>query len=197
MERLISLAFLVGVVVFSSWTVPAVVAQEEDTPAASLSCFEDDDVFTSENDWEFCQPLQSNMLMYYTPQHDDGTVKLGLHALDTFGWTALAIAGNGGMKGASQIVVRKAENEEWVAEDRNSMDYVMPELDESQDVRLLWADQTEDGETKWAVELPMNSCDENDYPIQNVSKFMHYAVGESHTFSFHGKDERTEDGHEA
>ena len=66
------------------------------------------------------------------------------------------------------------------------MDYVIPDLDESQDVKLLFADQTADGETSWAVLVPMNSCDPDDYPIQNVSMFMHWAIGDSHTFGYHG-----------
>lgn len=113
---------------------------------------------------------------------------LGLHATqDAEGWSALALAGNGGMKGASQIVVRKDDaTQEWVAEDRYSSDYVTPTLDEQQDVRLLFAHQ-ELGETAWGVLLPLDSCDtQQDYPIQNITVFMHWALGNDHAFSFHG-----------
>ena len=34
-------------------------------------------------------------------------MKLGLHAENHVGWSALAIGGNGGMKGAQQVVVRQ------------------------------------------------------------------------------------------
>lgn len=163
-------------------------------PAAAVgnehSCFDGSSVF--DNDvWKFCKELQPGKLfMYYSPLHLDGNVKLGLHAteeMESFGWTALALAGNGGMKGASQIVVRQdGPNEEWVAEDRNSQAYTTPSLDASQDVRLLFANQTLDGETSWGVLLPMSSCDELDYPILNHSMFMLWALGEDHFFGFHG-----------
>ncbi|CAB9529309.1 Pick C1-like protein 1 [Seminavis robusta] len=134
--------------------------------------------------------------MYYTPHVDrSNKILIGLHAVeDTFGWTALAIGGNGGMKGASQIVVRKMEDKSsgvyddtWVVEDRNSQDYTMPSLDESQDLELIFAEQTANGETAWGVLLPINSCDEFDYSVHNISMFMHWAVGEDHSFSFHGR----------
>jgi len=166
------------------------------TVSAELSCFGPDSPFTTAGnngtevvDWQYCHPISDDVLMYYTPlEEEEGRVQLGLHALETFGWTALALAGNGGMKGASQIVVRKPEGDVWVAEDRHSMDYVTPDMDDSQDVRLLFANQNEDGETAWGVQIPLNSCDEDDYPILNVTKFMHWALGESHeTFGFHGK----------
>lgn len=120
---------------------------------------------------------------------------LGLHVTkDAFGWTSLALAGNGGMKGASQIVVRKEDERnvlgtgtQWVVEDRNSQDYSTPELDKSQDVKLLFADQDEDtGETWWGVLLPISSCDEMDYSIRDVSVFMLWALGNQHTFTYHG-----------
>ena len=87
--------------------------------------------------------------MYYTPLADH--VMLGLHALeDVKGWSSLALSGNGGMKGASQIVVRRDDDDKWVAEDMHSHDYVTPSVDESQDVQLIFAQQDElTGETAW------------------------------------------------
>ncbi|CAB9522351.1 DBH-like monooxygenase protein 1 [Seminavis robusta] len=152
--------------------------------AAERYCF--DDTRFTEADWAFCQQIQPDLFMYYTPFPEEGNVMLGLHATrDTFGWTALALAGNGGMKGASQVVVRQ-ENGEWIAEDRHSRDYVTPSLDASQDVKLLFANQTSCGETSWGVLIPMNSCDDDDYPIEDISVFMHWAFGDGHTFGFHG-----------
>jgi hypothetical protein len=93
------------------------------------------------------------------------------------------------MKGASQIVVRKdGTTNEWIAEDRYSMDYVTPSLDEKQDVQLLFSKQDEEtGETAWGVVLPQDSCDEPyDYAIEDRNIFMIWAVGSSHTFSYHG-----------
>jgi DOMON domain len=152
---------------------------------ADSACFDGTSRFVKA-DWDFCQQLQPDLFMYYKPFTEEGNLMLGLHATqETFGWTALALAGNGGMKGASQIVVRQ-ENGTWVAEDRHSVDYVTPVLDESQDVRLLFADQTEDGETSWAALLPMKSCDEDDYAIEDTSVYMHWAIGSDHDFGFHG-----------
>ena len=156
-----------------------------DTAAAENGCFKGASHFSAE-DWSFCQQIQPDLFMYYTPFPNEGNLMLGLHAAkDTFGWTALAVAGNGGMKGASQIVVRQSEDDEWVAEDRNSQAYAMPALDVSQDIKLLFAAQTDAGETSWGVLLPMKSCDEFDYPIQNISVFMHWAFGSDHTFGYH------------
>lgn len=125
--------------------------------------------------------------MYYTPLED--TVMLGLHAIDVDdGWTALGPAGNGGMKGASQIVVRKDENDEWIAEDRYSMEYTAPSLDEQQDVQLLFAHRDDmTGETAWGVTIPQDSCDQPfDYPIEDHETFMIWAMGSTHDFNFHG-----------
>merc|ERR1719183_2208425 len=80
------------------------------------------------------------MYLYYTPLEDN--IMIGLHVLEgSFGWRALGPGGNGGMKGASQIVVRKNDDDKWVAEDRYSDGYSTPTLDESQDIKLLFAQQ--------------------------------------------------------
>ncbi|KAL7544418.1 hypothetical protein ACHAWF_007803 [Thalassiosira exigua] len=141
-----------------------------------------------QEDWLYCQPINNHLLMYYTPLED--TVMLGLHATHgVFGWSALGPAGNGGMKGASQIVVHQDDSGTWIAEDRHSFDYVTPLIDDHQDVQLLFAQQDEmTGETAWGVVLPQNSCDESglDYEIQNRQMFMIWAYhGESHSFNFH------------
>ena len=139
-------------------------------------------------DWTHCQSINDNMYMYYTPMED--TIMLGLHILnDSFGWSALGPGGNGGMKGASQIVVRKNDDDEWIAEDRYSTAYQTPSLDDSQDVQLLFAKQDEiTGETAWGVVIPQNSCDERDYMIEDKNIYMIYALGSSHSFAFHGSE---------
>ena len=135
----------------SSITLPLVAAGGCFDPATSP--------FDS-SDWSHCQPIPSDtheLYLYYTPLED--TVLLGFHALDdTDGWTALGINGNGGMKGATFIVVRQESDGTWIAEDRHAEDYEMPSLDEQQDVRLLFAEQ-ENGQTAWGVAVPKNSCD--------------------------------------
>jgi hypothetical protein len=159
--------------------------------AASAGCFDGARHFHPD-DWAFCQPVDEDgsAFFYYTPFEDEGNVMLGLHVpQDSFGWSALAIAGNGGMKGASQFVVRRDDDgsSEWIVEDRYSEDYVTPKLDESQDVKLIFANQTDDGETSFGILVPMNSCDEeHDYPIYDKDIFMHWALGKDHEFSFHG-----------
>ena len=174
------------------------------------SCFDDTSLeHFPKHIWKYCQPIPNTantLFMYYTPHKEDGNVLLGFHATaNTYGWTALAFGGNGGMKGASQIVVRKTDNEDnddedsWIAEDRYSSDYEKPKLDTSQDVELLFADQTDDGQTSWGVMLMMNSCDHMDdgnseeeeeeegfdYPIDDRSGWMHWAFGDEHEFEFH------------
>jgi hypothetical protein len=117
----------------------------------------------------------------------EDAVLVGFHALeDTDGWTALAINGNGGMKGATFIVVRQDDEGIWMAEDRYAMDYVMPTLDEQQDVKLLFAEQ-ENGQTAWGVAIPKNSCDldGNDYEILDRLTSMLWAIGSDHEFGYH------------
>lgn len=96
------------------------------------------------------------------------------------------------MKGASQYVVRRDDDtDEWVAEDRFSLDYTTPVLDEQQDVRLLFALQDEEDEqTAWGIVIPKNSCDLNDYDIQDKKMNMHWALGSEHTFGYHGRSSR-------
>jgi len=115
---------------------------------------------------------------------------LGLHALEGVnGWSILALSGNGGMKGASQIVVRRDDDDEWVAEDMHSHDYITPLIDESQDVQLIFAQQDElTGETAWGVVLPKDSCDESDYHIDDKKRFMLWAYGQTHDFYFHSNN---------
>ncbi|KAL7480614.1 hypothetical protein ACHAW6_006293 [Cyclotella cf. meneghiniana] len=155
--------------------------------AQEVGCFDTATSPFDKNDWSYCQKIPSddyNIFLYYTPLED--TVLLGFHALDnTEGWTALGINGNGGMKGATFIIVRE-EGGEWIAEDRHAMDYVMPTLDDQQDVRLLFAKQ-ENGQTAWGVAIPQNSCDSegNDYEIQDRTITMLWAVGTSHAFETH------------
>ena len=142
------------------------------------------------SDWKYCQVINDELHIYYTPLDDTSNLMLGLHAINTFGWTALGPAGNGGMKGASQIIVRRNnnnnDNEEWIVEDRYSFHYDTPSLDESQDVQLLFARQTENGETAWGVILPQNSCDAPyDYAIENRSMYLLWALGSDHEFMYH------------
>mmetsp|Transcript_57812 Transcript_57812/g.172583 ORF Transcript_57812/g.172583 Transcript_57812/m.172583 type:complete len:765 (-) Transcript_57812:119-2413(-) len=147
--------------------------------------------------WSYCRPVAPGIFLYYTPTNGDGNALVGLRAPShAHGWSSLALAGNGGMKGASQIVVRRSrkddadeeEEEEWIAEDRYSADYVAPSLDDSQDVKLLFAAQSEESGTSWGVALLSDSCDDRDYPVVDRSVWMHWALGPSHDFAFHGND---------
>ncbi|KAL7535490.1 hypothetical protein ACHAXR_006524 [Thalassiosira sp. AJA248-18] len=158
-------------------------------PSAATSdsggCFDSSSPFHPD-DWMHCQEITDTLRMYYTPLND--TIMMGLHATeDVFGWSALAPSGNGGMKGAAQIVVRQDNSGEWIAEDRHSFDKVTPSMDEQQDVQLLFAQQDEDtGETAWGVVIPQDPCDEPyDYAIENRDIMMLWAVGSAHDFGFH------------
>eukprot|EP00804_Cyclotella_cryptica_P014627 CCRYP_012662-RA/>CCRYP_012662-RA protein AED:0.27 eAED:0.27 QI:175/1/1/1/1/1/2/513/710 len=164
-----------------------VVAATAVPSVADEGCFDPATSPFDKNDWSYCQKVSNDnhdIYMYYTPLED--TVLIGFHALNnTEGWTSLGINGNGGMKGATFIVVRE-EDGAWIAEDRHAMDYVMPTLDDQQDVKLLFAKQ-ENGQTAWGVAIPQNSCDSdgNDYAIQDRTTTMLWAVGGSHTFGTH------------
>lgn len=159
------------------------------TPVAAMDCFDGTSPFDVK-EWTYCQKINDELFMYYNPfqEEDKGNLMLGLHAPNHFdGWSALALNGNGGMKGASQIVVRY-QNGEWIAEDRHSEDYVTPSLDESQDVQLLFAEQNDKSGTSWGVRIKMNSCDEHDYAIEDLDRFMLWALGSSHEFTYHGNN---------
>ncbi|CAE7471897.1 moxd2 [Symbiodinium sp. CCMP2456] len=148
----------------------------------SASCYSPAD-FSTES-WPFCQVLTDSLSMYFGPAGDGDYMKLGLHAENHVGWSALAIGGNGGMKGAQQVVVRQVEGA-WVAEERYSADYVEPHLQETQEVLLIFANESA-GSTSWGVLLPTRSCKAGDrYAMEDVGMFMHWALGYSHTFSYH------------
>lgn len=156
--------------------------------AESPACFDSRSGF-SRSVWSYCRPVADGVFLYYTPTDEKGNALLGLRAPGhAAGWSSLALAGNGGMKGASQIVVRQDGEGEWVAEDRYSDDYVTPDLDESQDVQLLFATQSESDGTSWGVALRADSCDERDYPVVDRSVWMHWALGAAHAFGFHGNN---------
>ena len=64
---------------------------------SAAGCFDGSSPFHS-NDWSYCQEISDTLFMYYTPLDD--TIMLGLHATEgVTGWSSLAPAGNGGMKG--------------------------------------------------------------------------------------------------
>lgn len=156
------------------------------TLSFAATCFDGSSPFAAP-EWQHCQVIREpDLLLYYSYDETEQNVRIGLHASQhSDGWSALALAGNGGMKGASQIVVRQVDGGEWVAEDRYSDDYATPVLDASQNVQLLFAQQ-QNGATSWGVTLMVNSCDDQDYPIEDYSRWMHWALGTSHEFTFHG-----------
>ncbi|CAK0819590.1 unnamed protein product [Prorocentrum cordatum] len=89
------------------------------------------------------------------------------------------------MKGAQQFVVRQ-EGGAWVAEERYSTDYALPLLQETQDLTLIFAGE-ENGGTAWGLLLPRTSCGAGDrYPVEDVTRWMHWALGSSHSFAYHG-----------
>jgi len=133
-------------------------------------------------DWSFCEALTPTILMYYGPQGD--FVRLGLFIEQHSGWSALAFGGNGGMKGAQQFVVRKVDGA-FVAEERYSTDYVTPALQPTQEVALIFANE-ESGNTAWGILIPKSTCNAGErYPVEDFSRFMHWALGSSHEFLYH------------
>ncbi|CAJ1440824.1 unnamed protein product [Effrenium voratum] len=134
--------------------------------------------------WPFCQELGTGLLMYFGPSTDGEYMKLGLHAENHDGWSSLGIGGNGGMKGAQQIVVRKVDGE-FVAEERYSTAYATPQLQETQEVLLFFSSESS-GNISWGVLLPMRSCKTGErYAMEDVGMFMHWALGHSHDFGYH------------
>lgn len=172
---------IASLLLHSSITIPFVAAG---------GCFDPVTSPFNSSDWLHCQQIPSDtheLYLYYTPLEE--SVLLGFHALeDTEGWSALGINGNGGMKGATFIVVRQESDGTWLAEDRYAEDYEMPSLDEQQDVRLLFAEQ-ENGQTAWGVAIPKNSCDldGNDYEILDRLTNLLWAVGSDHIFGYHAQ----------
>lgn len=72
-----------------------------------------------------------------------------------------------------------------MAEERYSADYVEPHLQETQEVLLIFANESA-GSTSWGVLLPTRSCKAGDrYAMEDVGMFMHWALGYSHAFSYH------------
>lgn len=137
--------------------------------------------------WPHCMSVNSQLDVYTGPEDD--FLKLGMHVSGGVkGWTSLAFGGNGGMKGAHEVVVRQKDSV-FVAEDRYSNDYVTPQLDGAQHTKLIFASQDSE-KTTWAVLLPMNTCDDQDYPILDINGYMLWAFGATHDFSYHGQINR-------
>ncbi|CAK0875410.1 unnamed protein product [Prorocentrum cordatum] len=151
--------------------------------AADVTCFGGNGNFIQDQ-WPFCKKVHDDVLIYYGPSAEGSFLKLGLYAAGHSGWSALAFAGNGGMKGAQQFVVRQ-EGGTWIAEERYSTDYAPPQMQETQDLTLIFASE-EKGGTAWGLLLPRISCGAGDrYPVEDVSRWMHWALGSSHSFAYH------------
>lgn len=156
----------------------------------AATCYEKGDF--QKSSWPHCFKAAEDVLAYSGKSGNQ--MKLGMWAEGHTGaWSSLAMAGNGGMKGAREIVVRKNSNGDWTAEDRYSTAYAMPALSSSQDVKLVRAAEVNGG-TAWEVLLPLNACKgdvdglPSNYPLdQDVNRWMLWALGGSHTFSYHGK----------
>eukprot|EP00971_Amphidinium_carterae_P222890 4423024-Amphidinium_carterae.1 len=53
------------------------------------------------------------------------------------------------------------------------------------DVNLESAEDA-NGDINFSITLPLNSCDENDYPVADLDHTVIWAFGSSHTFAYHG-----------
>jgi hypothetical protein len=174
---------------FLAWCLP-----HASDGIASTNCYSNVHGGFTREQWPHCVQIAENTnIQVYSGKTADGNfVKLGMHVIGHSGaWSSLATAGNGGMKGARMIVVRKKSGE-WVAEDRYSQDYAEPQLHNDQDVKLLFA-QEESGGTSWGVLLPLDACKtavnglETDYPLsEDVYRWMLFALGSTHDFAYHG-----------
>eukprot|EP00971_Amphidinium_carterae_P210774 4182544-Amphidinium_carterae.1 len=58
-------------------------------------------------------------------------------------------------------------------------------MDEQQDVNLESAEDA-NGDINFSITLPLNSCDENAYPVVDLDHTVIWALGSSHTFAYHG-----------
>lgn len=152
---------------------------------SAATCY-DNDGFAAfvKADFPHCMQPHPSVLVYYGVSGD--FLRLGMQVDAHSGWSSLALGGNGGMKGAHQIVVRQDSGGTWVAEDRHSEEYATPLMDVQQDAKLLFAEES-GSRVSWAVLLPLESCDEDDYQIENASRWMHWAYGDGHNFVYHGK----------
>eukprot|EP00971_Amphidinium_carterae_P146128 2896311-Amphidinium_carterae.1 len=82
-----------------------------------------------------CAELSSTLSMYYMVDEAEQDLYIGVHAVNHDGWVGIGLNGNGGMRGASMVVVRQ-EREVWVAEGRYSHGYELRLMDQQQDVTL-------------------------------------------------------------
>eukprot|EP00971_Amphidinium_carterae_P326762 6457760-Amphidinium_carterae.1 len=85
----------------------------------------------------FFGELSTSYTLYY--QVGNERLHLDVEVQNHTGWVGIGMNGNGGMRGASIIVVRK-NGEDWVAEDRHATSYATPAMDENQDVNLETAE---------------------------------------------------------
>lgn len=149
---------------------------------AEAICFDGRGNFTVGH-WPYCHDVDQGVSVYYGPSPDGEYMQLGLEIEGHKGWSALAFAGNGGMKGAQVFVVRQDAGS-WVAEERYSEDYSTPVLQSSQQVELVFANENQN-RLSWGILLPLTSCAGDRYPIEDRSQFMLWAAGSDHSFTYH------------
>lgn len=108
-----------------------------------------------------CKLLSSSYALHWKVDQAAGYITLALDVDGSRGWVAFGISEAGGMRGADIMVARKdPETGVFTGEDYYSKDFVVPQLDESQDVTLVSAVQ-QSGYTTAVFRRKLSTCDTN------------------------------------
>lgn len=92
------------------------------------------------------------------------------------------------MKGADIMVAQRDASGSWSAKDYYSVDYVMPQLDQQQDVTLVSA-EVKGNTTTVVFERPLDACDASDWSIDpTVPQYVIWAFGDA--WGYHGTQNR-------
>lgn len=94
-------------------------------------------------------------------------------------WVAIGLSENGGMKGADLMLVQRKHSgsDEFVAHDLISRDFVRPEKDILQNVKLVSAYEDDQGGIRALLERPLNSCDSDDIKVKRSKQSLICASG--------------------
>ena len=141
------------------------------------------------------------MYMYWSLSDDE--IAIGVDAHNAPGWVGLGMSATGGMMGADIWVLREVQGKLRL-EDMFSSDWVKPQLDTDQNLRLMSAQQVggrtsfwftrklapcDGGAKRWEKRIGLTNQDFDVLGVHgdtNVEGQMIWALGATHSFLYHG-----------
>ncbi|XP_042880997.1 uncharacterized protein LOC122258825 [Penaeus japonicus] len=118
---------------------------------------------------------RGDYVMLWTPQENNIIFEV---QAATKGYVGLGFSPNGGMTGSDIVLGWVTDEGEVMLQDRYATGYMMPEVDETQDVELLGGFQN-DTHTVLRFSRLWNTCDERDYELTGDTVRLIWAIGDN------------------